>query len=149
MHNNKYNVLIIALGTREQMGGSRLRIHDFLSYIKRHKLCDDLRIKVITKPILLKINFFTVFIHSISLTLYYLKLLWALRKKWDVIECFQCYFNSRLAKCISRKTCLILDFTDLGGFDIEYIKKNCNISGILGWLYVKKRVAERKRLLCK
>ena len=142
-----HNVLIITLGTREQMGGSRLRVYDFLSYIKKHNLCSDLKIKIITKPILLRINFFTVFKHSIALALYRLKLIWLLRKKWYIIECSQCFFTGRLARYISRKTCLILDFTDLGGFDIEYFEKNCNLKGILGWLYLKKRNAERKNML--
>ena len=147
MYDKKHNILIITLGTRKQMGSSRLRVYDFLSYIKQHDLCRDFKIKIITKPILLRINFFTTFKHGIALTLFYIKLIWSLRKKWYVIECLQCFFPSWLAGYISRKNCLILDFTDLGGFDIEFVKKNCNIRGILGWLYLKKRTAERKNML--
>ena len=142
-----YNVLIITLGTHQQMGSSRLRIYNFLRFINKHNLCSDFKIKIITKPTVTKINFSELVSYGINIIRYYFELSCTLKKKWDIIECSQCYFSNRIAQTISKKTCLILDFTDLGSFDKKYVRDNCSKIKMLAWFYLKRRDSEYNNMI--
>jgi len=144
---NTKKILFVVLGKKREIASSRLRAYEFKNFLTETESYSDIQIDLIAKQIIRETNVFAPIKFFFLTLIYWIKLSRIFFIKYDAIYCFQIYFPEWLAKYIAKNFCLLLDITDFGVFDKEYIKTHFTNNNFFEKLIKIKFLRERKSML--
>ena len=143
--NKPFSVLFVGLSPLSVIASTRIRAYEFVKKASLFPETADIEFKIVLKPALLSFGFKDGICYFCGMIKYLFVLCVAVTHNYTVVQTFQVFFFKWFSGFVKNRSCLIIDATDLGMLEDEYLSSLHN--GVHARINAYIQRGQRTRLL--